>query len=121
MDERHRQALASDPVVDITTRGRKTGMPRRIEIWIHDAGGRYFITGSPGRRDWYANLLAEPAFVVHLKRSLQADLPATARPITDPAEKAALLRAAPRLARYVSDQTIDEWLQRSPVVEVLFP
>ncbi|GAB4334771.1 MAG: hypothetical protein Kow0010_21980 [Dehalococcoidia bacterium] len=120
MDERHRQALAEDPVVDITTTGRKTGKPRRIEIWIHDAGGRYIITGSPGRRDWYANLLAEPGLVVHLKRSAHADLPARATPITDPAEKATLLRAAPRLARYVNDTTIAEWLEKSPMVEVTF-
>jgi hypothetical protein len=31
MDERVRQALASDRTIDITTTGRSSGLPRRIE------------------------------------------------------------------------------------------
>lgn len=120
MDERYRRALAEDPMVDITTTGRKSGRPRRIEIWIHDAGERFIITGSPGPRDWYANLLANPVLTVHLKRSVQADLPAMATPVTDADEKVALLRAAPRLAQYVTGATVDEWVERSPLVEVTF-
>jgi hypothetical protein len=38
------------------------------------------------RRDWYANLRANPDFVFHLKRSVRADLPARARPIVSPDE-----------------------------------
>src|SRR4051812_27381293 len=70
-------ALAQDRVIDITTIGRKTGEPRRIEIWFHRLDGRYYITGTPGRpRDWYANLVAQPGFTFHLKESATADLPA---------------------------------------------
>jgi deazaflavin-dependent oxidoreductase (nitroreductase family) len=77
-------ALASDRVIDITTTGRKSGEERRIEIWYHRLGGRYYITGTPGRpRSWYANLVAHPSFVFHLKESATADLPATARPIVE--------------------------------------
>ena len=51
------QALAQDRTIDITTTGRKTGEARRIEIWYHRVGGRYYITGSPrgpagGTRTW---------------------------------------------------------------------
>ena len=42
------QALDTDRVIDITTIGRKTGEPRRIEIWFHRIDGRYYITGTPG-------------------------------------------------------------------------
>ena len=63
-----RDELADDPTVDITTIGRRPGEPRRIEIWMLDVDGRFFITGTPGRRDWLANLGADPALVVHLKR-----------------------------------------------------
>ena len=60
MDGPVKQALERDRTIDITTRGRQTGQPRRKEIWFHNIEGRLFITGTPGRRDWYANLLANP-------------------------------------------------------------
>src|ERR1700743_2481632 len=86
MNNEAAQALASDRVIDITTTGRQTGEPRRIEIWFHRADGKYYITGTPGRpRSWYANLVVHPAFTFHLKESATADLPATARPVPDPA------------------------------------
>ena len=73
-DEQIEQALERDLTIDITTVGRKTGAPRRKEIWFHNLAGRLFITGLPGRRDWYANLVANPNFTFHLKESVQADL-----------------------------------------------
>jgi len=51
MDEKVKQALERDRTVDITTIGRRSGKPRRIEIWIHHLNGRLYLTGSPGRRD----------------------------------------------------------------------
>ena len=58
MDDAVRRALENDLVIDITTTGRKTGRPRRKEIWFHNIDGHLYITGTPGRRDWYANLLS---------------------------------------------------------------
>lgn len=69
MDRAARRALASDLTVDVTTIGRRSGKPRRIEIWVHEVEGTVFITGSPGTRDWYANLLSNPTIMVHLKQS----------------------------------------------------
>ena len=43
------QALVTDQVIDITTTGRRSGQPRRIEIWFHNLDGRLYITGTPGR------------------------------------------------------------------------
>ena len=75
-----REALERDRVIDITTTGRVSGEPRRIEIWFHNLAGRLYITGLPGRpRSWLANLSAEPRFTFHLKGSTKADLPARAR------------------------------------------
>src|SRR6201992_2978734 len=86
------QGLASGRGIDITTTERQSGQPRRIEIWYHRVDGKYYITGTPGRpRSWYANLVAHPAFTFHLKASANADRPATARPITDPAERERVL------------------------------
>lgn len=124
MNDDAARALASDQVIDITTTGRKSGQPRRIEIWYHRLDGRYYITGTPNRpRDWYANLVANPDFTFHLKESATADLPATARPITEPAEREQVLDAI--LAKLSSNPNFAEtnradWLATSPLVEVTF-
>ncbi len=69
-----RAALANDRVVDITTRGRRSGAPRRTEIWFWRVGERLYLTGAPGReRRWCQNLEADPRFTLHLKQSARAD------------------------------------------------
>ena len=119
MDEAVRDALANDRTVDITTTGRRSGEPHRIEIWIWRHDGRTYLSGAPGRRDWLANLRANPEFTLHLKESLQADVPATARPIAEQAERreviAGILEEAGR-----SPDNPEDWLARSPLAEVEF-
>ena len=111
--------LADDPTVDITTVGARSGKPRRIEIWMLDVDGRYFITGTPGRRHWLANLTAHPSITVHLKRIAHADLPASARPVTDEATRRAVLTHPS--ARWYRDQTtLEHLLTEAPMVEVAF-
>jgi deazaflavin-dependent oxidoreductase (nitroreductase family) len=119
MRSRLAAALAQDRTIDITTTGRRSGRPRRVEIWFHQLDGRIYISGLPGRRGWYANLVAEPDFVFHLKESVTADVPARARPVVEPAERREVLeQLLPRLGR---EDAFDDWLARSPIVEVLFP
>ncbi len=113
-----RAALDRDQVVDITTIGRRSGRPHLIEIWYHRLDGRFYLTGSPGPRSWYANLLADPRFTFHLKESLSADLPARAIPITDPEQRRAVLE--PLTRRLGVSARIDDWIARSPLVEVRF-
>lgn len=119
MDERIQRGIENDRTVDITTTGRSSGQPRRIEIWRYRYDGRTFLSGSPGTRDWYANLRANPAFTFHLKGSAQADLTATARPITDQAERREVIQGIlDDLGRGTGN--VDEWVARSPLVEVEF-
>ena len=87
MEAEVRAALARDRTIDLTTTGRRSGLPRRIETWFYNVDGRIFLSGSPGRRDWYANLQADPRLVFHLKQSMRTDLPARARLITDIEER----------------------------------
>jgi hypothetical protein len=117
-DERIRAALARDRTIDITTTGVRSGRHQRIEIWFHNLDGRLYITGTPGRRGWYANLLANPEFVFHLKQTVRADLPARALAITDASQRLAVFgELLPRLGR---EDSIDAWAQDSPLVEVEF-
>ena len=111
-------ALQTDRTIDITTIGRRSGEARRLEIWLHNLEGRIFITGLPGRRSWYANLLAHPKFTFHLKESVVADLEAIARPVTGPEEKRGILEVL--LGRLGYRDRIDAWMTASPLVEVTF-
>jgi deazaflavin-dependent oxidoreductase (nitroreductase family) len=111
-----RAALLNDRTIDITTIGRRSGRPRRIEIWFHNFDGRIYISGLPGRRGWYANLLTRPEFMLHLKQSTQADVPARARPVTDPAEREQVLRNI--VDSVGRPDSFNDWVDRSPVIEV---
>ena len=109
-------ALESDRLIDITTTGRQSGEPRRIEIGFHHVGAALYITGFPGTRSWYANLRAQPDFTFHLKQSVLADLPARARAVTGEAERREVLTALH--ARIGGEASLDQWLAGSPLVEV---
>ena len=114
-----RDELRDDPTIDITTTGRRTGQPRRIEIWMLDVDGRFFITGTPGRRDWLANLIEDPRLVVHLKRRARVDLVARAEPVEDEAIRRRVLEDLG--ARwYRSQSPIDQLVGTAPMVEVTF-
>ncbi len=112
-------ALTNDLTIDITTIGRRSGEPRRIEIWFLHLDGRYFITGTPGRRDWYANLRANPDFTFHLKESVAADLPATATPVHDESTRRWVVESAPA-AWYLTQVDLDQMIADAPMVEVHF-
>ena len=114
------RALEWDCTIDIITMRRKTGRPRRTEIWFHNIEGRIIITGTPGPRGWLANLAANPEFTLHLKGAVRADLPARARLITDSAERRAIM-AAPETGWYRGQvDSIDRLVEGSPMVEVVF-
>ncbi|MCB8945515.1 MAG: nitroreductase family deazaflavin-dependent oxidoreductase [Ardenticatenaceae bacterium] len=120
MNEQIQTALNQDDTIDITTIGRKSGQPQRVEIWFKQVNGRTYITGTPGTRDWYANLLANPHFTFHLKQSVTADLPARAQPVLDEAERRRIL-ADPVMHWYHSQvSSLAELVAGSPLVEVLF-
>jgi deazaflavin-dependent oxidoreductase (nitroreductase family) len=110
--------LTHDRTIDISTVGRKSGQPRRTEIWFHNLDGRIYITGTPGRRDWYANLVAHPEFTFHLKQSVVADLPARALPIVDPEARRRIFAAI--LERLGRHGQLEAWVAGSPLVEVEF-
>jgi deazaflavin-dependent oxidoreductase (nitroreductase family) len=122
MDDNIKRALAGGLTCDITTTGRASGQPRRIEIWYFVVGEQVYLTGTPGPRDWYANLQAQPQFVFHVKEGAQADLPARALLITDPAERRRIMGEVMRSNSWFRSQSydLDTWVASSPLVEVQF-
>jgi hypothetical protein len=118
LDAAIRRVLRHGHTIDITTIGRITGEPRRLEIVFHSFGGRLYISGIPNprkERAWLLNLRADPRLVLHLKALVQADLPGTAREITDPAERRRILELVARAWRRTD---VDVMVAHSPLVEV---
>ena len=115
VDEKVQRALTRGHTIDITTTGRHTGQARRIETVFHNIDGRIVLSGIPGKRSWYANLLANPRLVFHLKKTVQADLAATARPVTERAERRVLMS---RVAANWGRTDLEVMMERSPLVEV---
>lgn len=118
MDAAISAALAHSQTIDITTTGRRSGLPRRIEIFVHSIDGRLVISGQPSTRTrgWIHNLEADPRLTVHLKGPFAtADLPATARIVTDPAERRALLDT---VARNWGRTDVERMVAHSPLIEV---
>jgi hypothetical protein len=117
-DEAIRRVLRHGHTIDITTTGRVTGEPRRIEIVYHSFGGRIYISGIPNprhERAWLLNLRADPRLTFHLKALVQADLPGTAREITDPAERRPILELVAKAWRRTD---VDTMVAHSPLIEV---
>jgi len=118
MDDAVRAALARSQTIDLTTTGRRSGEARRIEIFLHSVDGQLFISGTPfpGRtRAWIYNVAADPHVIVHLKRTVVADVPATARVITEPDERRPLIEAA---ARAWGRTDLDVMLEHSPLITI---
>jgi len=113
-----RRVLRHGHTIDITTTGRVTGEPRRIEIVFFNFGGRLYISGMPNpnhERAWLLNLRADPRLTFHLKQLIQADLPATAREVTDPAERRPIIELVAKAWRRTD---VDNMVEHSPLIEV---
>lgn len=116
-DDRVRRALEKGHRIDITTTGRKSGAPRRIELVFHNIDGHIFISGRPGwPRGWIANLRADPRMTFHLKYGVVADLPARGRVILDREERERIIPTIAAGWRY--DPAI--MVASSPLIEVTF-
>ena len=123
MNETIKTALQRRNLIDITTTGRRTGEPRRIEIVFHSFDDRTYISGmpSPRKRAWLANFETDPHFTFHLKGNVGtpvADLPATARVITDEAERRDVFARIIESAWHQQD--LETMVRSSPLIEVTF-
>lgn len=76
--------LAGEQYCYLTTRGRRTGHPHRIEIWFAIAANTlYMLSGGGGRSDWVKNLAQTPAVTVEIGTGRFAG---RGRIVIDPAE-----------------------------------
>jgi hypothetical protein len=124
--EKGESADFADRTIDITTIGRRTGEPRRIEICFYRFEDSTYLSGRPATRprDWLLNLSAEPHLTFHLKNGVVVDLPAVATVITNPSERRRVLTdIVERFNRRVGTESqwvLEEWVERSPLAKVDF-
>jgi len=110
-----RDALARTTTIDLTTTGRKSGQPATVEIWWFRVGGRFIITGTPGRRDWYANVLTNPEISI---RANGVEFRATARVVDDAKFRTRVFTDA-AISWYRSQTELDRLVSEAPMIEVL--
>ena len=89
----------SDQFLYLTTTGRKTGLPRQIEIWFVEIGGRFYILAEHYHRtQWVKNIRRDPRVRVRIGRRETPEFEATAHAL-DPRRDAELYQAAQRVSR----------------------
>jgi hypothetical protein len=129
LNDEIKRALGKDRTIDIVTTGAKTGMSRKTEIWFTNVSGRIIICGTPDaegkngprtRRDWLANLKANPEFLFCLKESLTIQLPARAVPIVDREARRQLMNAPETKWYRQQVDSVEDLIEASPIVEVFF-
>jgi deazaflavin-dependent oxidoreductase (nitroreductase family) len=89
----------------LTTTGRRTGLPREIEIWFGlDGETLYMLAGNGERADWVRNLVKQPAVRVRLH---EQEFRGVARVVTraEEAELARVLLLEKYRPRYSGDLT----------------
>jgi hypothetical protein len=122
------RSLLNERTVDIVSTGRRSKTARTTEIWTTVVDGQTYICGTPNAsqpgverkpRDWLANLVTTPEFIVRLKTSVHVDLPAAAVRVDDPAERRRVL-TAPNTEYYRNAVSLEAAMSHSPMVQVHF-
>jgi deazaflavin-dependent oxidoreductase (nitroreductase family) len=76
---------SSEEYCYVTTKGRVTGKPHRIEIWFGAHGSTiYLLSGGGHDSDWVKNMKADPAVDVRIGRTRLAG---AARLVSDASEE----------------------------------
>jgi deazaflavin-dependent oxidoreductase (nitroreductase family) len=106
--------LARTRTVDLITTGRKSGETRAVEIWWFHFEGRFIVTGTPGRRDWLANVNANPRVAI---RTRFGEFSGTAVLIDDPDFRHRFF--SDRATRwYVTQAELRNLVETAPMIEI---
>jgi deazaflavin-dependent oxidoreductase (nitroreductase family) len=110
---------ATEPFLYLTTRGRRSGQPHRIEIWFAAHDRRlYLLAGGRERADWVRNLQADPRVTVELGKENHVGVAHVLGPSTAEDQHARELL----LVKYAdAEDDLDEWGQTALSVVVEFP
>lgn len=66
VDDAFRRALDAGFIIRVSHRGRRSGLPRVLETTYYwDGAAKIYLSGYPGKRDWVANMGADPDVTVY--------------------------------------------------------
>lgn len=68
----------------LTTRGRRSGNPREIEIWYTHHDGRYYVIAEHADANWVKNILADPSVSFRIGETSFEGLARLVEPKTHP-------------------------------------
>jgi deazaflavin-dependent oxidoreductase (nitroreductase family) len=108
---------ASDPFLYLTTTGRRSGRPHRIEIWFAAQDRTlYLMSGGRDHADWVRNLLANPRVSVDLGGETHQGIARVLAPETAEDQLARRLL----VTKYGDQEDLDEWGRTSLPVAIEF-
>ena len=103
----------------LTTTGRRTGRPHRIEVWFALRDDVvYLLSGGGDRSDWVRNLTASEAVDLEIGSERRTT---TARLVTDPDEDALARRLLVEKYAPRDDDDLTDWGRRSLPIAVAWP
>jgi len=110
---------AGEPYAYLTTTGRRTGRPHRIEIWFGVQEERmYLLSGGRDRSDWVRNIQANPQVTIELGDGTFTGVARVLAAGTDEDGQARELL----VAKYATPANpLDDWKRKSLPVAVEFP
>jgi deazaflavin-dependent oxidoreductase (nitroreductase family) len=108
---------AAEPFAYLTTAGRRTGRPHRIEIWFAvEDGAIYLLSGGRDRADWVRNLQANPSVTVELGGETHVGASRVLQPDTAEDQRARELL----VAKYRRGDELGEWSRTSLPIVIAF-
>jgi len=106
---------ANAPFVYLTTIGRRTGAPHRIEIWFAvEDSVMYLLSGGRDRADWVRNLQANPNVSVELGSERFAGFAQVLQPDT-PADR---LARELLVTKYRNGNDLENWGRTSLPISI---
>lgn len=103
----------------LTTTGRRTGRPHRIEIWFALQGDvAYLLSGGGDRSDWVRNVMASPTVDLEIGGERRTT---TARLVSDPQEDALARRLLVEKYTPRDDDDLTDWGRRSLPIAIAWP
>jgi deazaflavin-dependent oxidoreductase (nitroreductase family) len=116
LDADVRRVLEAAAEVELGTTGARSGELSTVPIWGWVVADRYVITGTPGPRDWFANVLQNPRVSVAVAGRV---LRGTAGVIDDPEFRERVF-TAPETGWYLTQCSLEELVESAPMIEIEF-
>jgi len=110
------ETLRKEKLANLTTVGRKTGKPHRVELWFATGGGKIFLSHEGDYTDWMRNIRENGRVRIQIGRvDLEAEATILKEGLSKELGKTSLYEKyygpAPKA-------TVDDWFELSTIIEL---